>query len=180
MVAEVTGTCRWIVIYDKAYFIGVHLLVCYVSVIDVIQPRTTTLRYMWHDSQITRNAYKILIHKIPFGRHAKSHAHIKQCCSYCSCDVQWVCSGRAASGGRDARYLANSLYKFVKTRKQPLAWIFPLKSDRNLELRSASIFQWQVQLHPNSILLRMVRGTRTKPIDFTNVQQTSYRGQSPI
>ena len=32
MVAEVTGTCRWIVIYDEAHFIIVHLLVCYISV----------------------------------------------------------------------------------------------------------------------------------------------------
>jgi hypothetical protein len=32
MVAEVTGTCRWIVIYDEAHFIIVHLLACYISV----------------------------------------------------------------------------------------------------------------------------------------------------
>jgi hypothetical protein len=34
--------------------------------------------------------------------------------------------------------------------------LVPLKSDRHLELRSASIFQWQVQLHPNSILTKYI------------------------
>jgi hypothetical protein len=34
MVAETAETCRWVVIslYDKTYYLGVRLLVCYVSV----------------------------------------------------------------------------------------------------------------------------------------------------
>jgi len=31
MVANATETCRWILMYDKAHSISVHLLVCYVS-----------------------------------------------------------------------------------------------------------------------------------------------------
>ena len=31
MVAEVSSTCTCILMYDKAYFVSVHLLVCYVG-----------------------------------------------------------------------------------------------------------------------------------------------------
>jgi len=47
-----------------------------------------------------------------------------------------------------------------KTMSYRLLELVPLKLDRHLELRSASVFQWQVQLHPNSILSRTARSTR--------------------
>jgi hypothetical protein len=43
-----------------------------------------------------------------------------------------------------------------KAMSYRLLELVPLKLDWHLELRCASIFQWQVQLHPNYILIKYI------------------------
>ena len=75
MVAEAAETCRWFIIYVKAYFTGVHLLVHYISV-----------NMSWVHALDILNCLRVVPFAICFSL-TELHAHLLQTQASCNCEA---------------------------------------------------------------------------------------------